>query len=77
MCAVRQRPPGRRSTARCSCVGDDARLLEWCRMTSRRPLSVRTATGLTTVVCLSGALDPDTSSDLARELRQHLDQAST
>ncbi|MBK6014042.1 ANTAR domain-containing protein [Streptomyces sp. MBT53] len=44
-------------------------------MTSHPPLTVRTATGLTTIVCLSGALGPDTCLDLARELRQPLDQA--
>ncbi|MFJ6087809.1 ANTAR domain-containing protein [Streptomyces sp. NPDC092369] len=44
-------------------------------MTSRRPLTVRTATDYARVVCLSGALEPDYCSDLARELRQHLDQA--
>ncbi|MBK3575678.1 ANTAR domain-containing protein [Streptomyces sp. MBT65] len=43
-------------------------------MTSHPPLTVRTATGLTRVVCLSGALGPDTCPGLERELRQYLDE---
>ncbi|MER6212394.1 GAF domain-containing protein [Streptomyces sp. NPDC001642] len=44
-------------------------------MTSYLPLTVRTVTGLTTVVCLSGALGPDACPELARGLRQHIDEA--
>ncbi|QFR02114.1 hypothetical protein F9278_44875 [Streptomyces phaeolivaceus] len=45
-------------------------------MITRPLLTVRTATGVATVVCLSGVLDPDTCPDLARELGRYLDEAA-